>query len=124
MHKRRGIFAVVLAVGAILPFFTSDADVSPARVARRSLQKTEVLGLLIFIVMAAVMFAVGAGLFCDWLAEPGSAPVGTPADPDPVAGDLRIAGAIPVVPLVVGVEVLGALSLTVLYLLSGLRRGV
>jgi len=37
------------------------------------MQKIEVLGLLIFILMAVVMLTVGAALFFDWLAEPGTA---------------------------------------------------
>ncbi|MDK2890432.1 MAG: hypothetical protein PWR21_1064 [Methanoculleus sp.] len=93
------------------------------RVAGKSLRKTEVLGLLIFSLMAVVMLAVGAALFCDWLAEPGSAPAGTPAELGPITGGLAVAGAIPVVALVIGVEVIGGLSLIALYMLSGIRRG-
>lgn len=93
------------------------------RVAGKSLRKTEVLGLLIFSFMAVVMLAVGAALFCDWLAEPGSAPAGTPAELGPITGGLAVAGAIPVVALVIGVEVIGGLSLIALYMLSGIRRG-
>ena len=100
------------------------AEASSVRVAGKLLRKTEILGLLIFILMAAVMLAVGAALFCDWLAEPGSAPAGTPADLDQISGGLWVAGAIPVVPLVIGVEVVGGLSLIALYMLSSVRRGV
>ncbi|WP_243671037.1 hypothetical protein [Methanoculleus chikugoensis] len=59
------------------------------RVGGRTLRKSEVLGLFIFILMAVVMFAVGAALFCAWLAEPGSAPAGTPADIGPIPGGFR-----------------------------------
>ncbi|WP_292364509.1 MULTISPECIES: hypothetical protein [unclassified Methanoculleus] len=93
------------------------------RVAGKSLRKTEVLGLLIFSLMAVVMLAVGAALFCDWLAEPGSAPAGTPAELGPITGGLAVAGVIPVVALVIGVEVIGGLSLIALYMISGIRRG-
>ena len=51
------------------------------RFARKPLRKIEILGLIIFILMAGVMLAVGALLFCDWLDAPGSAPAGSPADP-------------------------------------------
>ncbi|KDE56282.1 hypothetical protein [Methanoculleus sp. MH98A] len=98
------------------------AKMASMRIAGRTLRKTEILGLFIFILMAVVMFAVGAALFCDWLAEPGSAPAGTPADIGPIPGGFAIAGTIPVVPLVIGVEVVGALSLVVLYMLSGAGR--
>ncbi len=93
------------------------------RIAGKPLRKTEVMGLLIFILMAVVMFAVGTALFCDWLAEPGSAPAGTPAELGPISGGLAVAGAIPVVALVIGVEMIGGFSLIVLYMLSGVRRG-
>ncbi|MDD4567496.1 hypothetical protein [Methanoculleus chikugoensis] len=92
------------------------------RVAGRTLRKSEVLGLFIFILMAVVMLAVGAALFCAWLAEPGSAPAGTPADIGPIPGGFAVAGAIPVVPLVIGVQVVGALTLVVLYTLSSAGR--
>ncbi|MDD3857336.1 MAG: hypothetical protein PHP43_04725 [Methanoculleus sp.] len=96
------------------------ATMAPIRVAGRPLRKTEVLGLFIFILMAVVMLAVGAALFCAWLAEPGSAPVGTPADTGPIPGSF----AIPAVPLVIGVQVVGALALVVLYMISSAERRV
>lgn len=99
------------------------AKMASLRVAGKSLRKTEVMGLLIFSLMAVVMLAVGAALFCDWLAEPGSAPAGTPAELGPITGGLAVAGAIPVVALVIGVEVIGGLSLIALYMISGIRRG-
>jgi multicomponent Na+:H+ antiporter subunit B len=98
------------------------AKVVSMRVAGRTLRKTEILGLFIFILMAVAMLAVGTALFYDWLAEPGSAPVGTPADIGPIPGGLAIAGAIPIVPLVIGVQVAGAMTLVALYLLSSAGR--
>ncbi len=96
---------------------------APTRVAGRPIRKTEVLGLLIFVVMAAVTLAVGAALFYDWLAEPGSAPMGTPVELGPVSEFLSIAGAVPAVAIVMGVEVIGGLSLIALYMLSRAGRG-
>ena len=92
------------------------------RVAGRTLRKTEILGLFIFILMAVVMLAAGTVLFCDWIVEPGSAPVGTPADISPISGSLAIVGAIPAMPFVMGVQVMGALALVVLYIISGIGR--
>jgi multicomponent Na+:H+ antiporter subunit B len=100
------------------------AKMASMRVAGRSLRATEVLGLLIFILMAVVMLAVGAALFCDWLAEPGAAPAGTPVELGTISEGLWVAGAIPAVALVIGVEVIGALSLIALYMLSSVRRAV
>jgi len=95
---------------------------APMRIAGRPIRKTEVLGLLIFIIMAAAMFAVGTALFYDWLAEPGSAPVGTPVELGPVSEILSIVGTVPAGALVLVVEVIGGLSLIALYVLSRARR--
>ena len=91
---------------------------APMRVAGRPLRTTEILGLFIFILMAVVMLAVGAALFCAWLAEPGSAPVGTPADTGPIPGSFTIQA----VPHVRGDQELGALALVVLYMISSAGR--
>lgn len=112
----------VLAIGVVLPFFTSGAEVPSVRVARKPMRKIEILGLLIFILMAVVMLAVGAALFCDWLAEPGSAPVGTPVELGPVSGELGVLGTIPVMALMIGVEVVGGFALIALYMLSAVGR--
>lgn len=98
------------------------AEMASMRLTRKPLRRIEILGLIIFILMVVVMLAVGALLFCDWLDAPGSAPAGSPADPGPVSTGLSIAGAIPLIPFVVGVEVAGALSLALLYLVSALGR--
>ncbi|WP_292521349.1 hypothetical protein [Methanoculleus sp.] len=114
---------MAILVGVALPFFTPGAKAPSIQVAGRPIRKTEILGLLIFILMAVVMLVVGTALFWDWLAEPASAPVGTPIDLGPVSGGLRVAGSIPAMALVIGVEVIGGISLIALYMLSSLRRG-
>ena len=114
---------VAIAVGIILPFFTLGAETTPARVAKKPLRKTEILGLIIFALMAFVMLAVGAALFFDWLAEPESAPSGTPIETGPVPGGMIVAGSIPVMALMIGIEVVGGLSLIALYMLSSVRGG-
>ena len=68
---------------------------TPARVAGRQVQKIEILGLLIFILMAVIMLTVGAALFVDWLAEPGAA---STMYVDPVAP--RLPGAIGAIPAI------------------------
>ncbi len=112
----------VIVVGAVLPFFTTGAEVPPVRVTRRPMRKIEVLGLLIFIFMAVVMLVAGAALFCDWLAEPASAPVGTPVEISPTPGELGILGTIPFLALMVGVEAVGGVALIALYMLSAVGR--
>lgn len=121
--ERALLGGTAIAVGIILPFFTSGAETTPARVAKKPLRKTEILGLIIFALMAFVMLAVGAALFFDWLAEPESAPSGTPIETGPVPGGMIVAGSIPVMALMIGIEVVGGLSLIALYMLSGVRGG-
>ena len=116
------LWGATIAIGAVLPFFTSGTEVPPVRAARRPMRRTEVLGLLIFVLMAVVMLAAGAALFCDWLAEPGSAPVGTPIEISPVSGEFGALGTIPVLALMVGVEVVGGFALIALYMLSAVGR--
>lgn len=102
---------------------TGSAEMASTRVARKPLRRIEILGLIIFVLMVVVMLAAGALLFCDWLDAPASAPAGSPADPGPVSSGPRIGGAIPLIPLIVGVEAAGALSLALIYLVSALGRG-
>ncbi|MCK9305962.1 MAG: hypothetical protein CVV35_00460 [Methanomicrobiales archaeon HGW-Methanomicrobiales-6] len=73
--------------------------------------------------MAVVVLAVGTALFCDWLVEPGSAPAETQVELRSISGELAIAGAIRVASLMIGVQVVGSLSLVVLSTLSGVRCG-
>ncbi|MDV2482533.1 hypothetical protein F8E02_11085 [Methanoculleus sp. Wushi-C6] len=103
---------LALAAGVVPPAFRPGAGVKSMRFGGKTLRKTEVIGLLIFVLMAAVMLAVGAALFCDWLAGTGSAPAGMPVG----------LGTIPTMALVFVVEVVGALSIIVLYMLSSARR--
>lgn len=113
------IGSILVAAGVIPPLFSPDAGSATMRFGGRSLRKTEVLGLLIFILMAAVTLAVGTVLFCDWLAGSGSTAMPVELGPP---GGLMGAGTIPTLALVFGVEVLGGLSLIVLYILSSARR--
>lgn len=108
-----------IAAGSLLPFIVPDAEAASGRVARKRMQGIEVLGLLIFILMAVVMLTVGAALFFDWLAESGMASSGMQIGSGLLAG---IPGAVSVMDLTIGIEVAGGLSLVALYMFSGLRR--
>lgn len=115
--------STAIAAGISLPFITPSAEATPARAARKRMQKIEVLGLLIFILMAVIMLTVGAALFFDWLAEPGTASAGMQVELGLFPGVPGAAGAISIMDLVVGVEVIGGLSLVALYMLSSFRGG-
>lgn len=112
---------LALVAGVIPPLFSPGTGMTSVRFGGKPLRKTEVLGLLIFILMAAVMFAVGTALFCDWLAGSGATPGGLPVDLGPIGG-LNLVGTIPTMVLVFVVEVVGGLSIIMLYMLSSARR--
>jgi multicomponent Na+:H+ antiporter subunit B len=112
---------LALVAGVVPPLFSPGAGGTSVRFGGKSLRKTEVLGLLIFVFMAVVMFAVGTALFCDWLTGSGTAPAGMPVDLGPIAG-LNIVGTVPTMAIVFGVEVVGGLSIIMLYMLSSARR--
>lgn len=109
-----------IVVGIALLTFASGTAVPSVRVAGKTLRKTEILGLLIFIFMATIMLVVGMALFYDWLAEPTPASGEAPIELGPIAGVLRIAGEVPLMAFVIGVEVIGAISLIALYVASRL----
>ncbi len=121
----RGAFSGGMAImaGVFLPSIARDTEAISARIAGRSMQKVEILGLLIFILMAFVMFMVGTALFVDWLGGSGTTSGGIVVDPGLFPGVSGVAGAMPIMNLVIGVEVVGGLSLIALYMLPGFRRG-
>ncbi len=117
--------SMVIAGGIIRPFITPGAAREElVRIAGRPMQKVEILGLFIFSLMAIVMLAAGAVLFLDWLAEPGTASTDIQVNLGPFPGALGAAGAISVMDLVFVVEMIGALSLIALYMLSDIGRGM
>jgi multicomponent Na+:H+ antiporter subunit B len=117
------IGSMLVAAGVVPSLFTPGSGAASMRFRGKPLRKTEILGLLIFILMAAIMLAVGTALFYAWLAGSGPAPAGIPVDLGSIGG-LSVAGTIPTMALVFGVEVIGGLSLIVLYMLSSVwRRG-
>ena len=59
----------------------------------------------------------------DWLAEPAPASGRAPIELGPIAGVLRIAGEVPLMAFVIGVEVIGAISLIALYVASDSGTG-
>ena len=87
------------------------------------LHVTESSGLLLFLATAAVALTVGATFFANWLANSGALfGMSVPFGPNP--GELNTAGVIPIMNIAVGIEVLGALSVIVLYMITSVREGV
>lgn len=111
----------VIATGFVLLMAAFSYDSITARLSKSSLTGSETLGLLIFIGTAVVALALGGTFFGNWLANSGAI-FGTPVAFGANPGDLNTAGVIPIMNLAVGIEVLGGLSVILLYMLSGVRE--
>ncbi len=111
----------VIATAIVLLIAAYGYDAIARRITKDALRNTEALGLIAFIATALVALALGAGFFYNWLAGTGLL-FGMPVGFGPNPGDLNTGGTIPLMNLAVGIEVLGALSLIVLYMLSGTQE--
>jgi len=87
-----------------------------------SFKNAEALGLLLFIVTALVALGLGATFFYNWMANTGGL-FGMPVPFGPNPGYLNTAGTIPIMNIAVGVEVLGAMSVILFYMLRGIKGG-
>jgi energy-converting hydrogenase B subunit I len=113
----------VIATGFVLLFVAYSYKQIADRIGVGALHNTETLGLLLFIVTALIALGFGVTFFTNWMLDVGpilNNPVVFGSNP----GDLNTAGVIPVMNLAVGIEVLGALSVIVLYMLSGTKEGI
>jgi energy-converting hydrogenase B subunit I len=112
----------VIATSLVLLFVAYSYDDIVQRIKIRSLHSTETLGLLLFILTALIALTLGATFFTNWLANSGMI-FGNPVAFGPNPGDLSTAGVIPIMNVAVGIEVLGALSVIVLYMISAIKEG-
>jgi energy-converting hydrogenase B subunit I len=110
----------VIATAVVLLIVAHSYEHITGRIRMESLKNSETLGLLLFIITALVAIGLGATFFTNWLANTGLF-LGTPVPFGPNPGDLNTGGLIPIMNLAVGIEVLGALSVIVLYMLSGIK---
>ncbi len=112
----------VIATGFVLLIAAYGGAALLDRFGKEWFRSSETLGLLVFIGTAFVALFLGATFFYNWLAGAGSI-FGTAVAFGPNPGDLNTGGVIPLMNIAVGIEVLGALSLIVLYMLSGTEEG-
>ena len=82
------------------------------------LKVVEACGLTLFLATAISGFVVGKPFFYNWIAQAGSLLGGTPT----TAGNLNTGGIIPLLNVFVGLEVLGALTIIILYMLAGAKE--
>jgi energy-converting hydrogenase B subunit I len=113
----------VIATGFVLLFVAYSYKQIADRIGVGALHNTETLGLLLFIVTALIALGFGVTFFSNWMLDIGPI-LNNPVAFGPNPGDLNTAGVIPVMNLAVGIEVLGALSVIVLYMLSGTKEGI
>ncbi len=112
----------VAATGFILLLVAFSPEIIRDKFSFNSMKYTEALGLLLFIVTAFVAIALGTTFFFNWLANGGiifGESVAFGANP----GILNSAGTIPLMNVAVGIEVIGAMGLIIMYMLSGIEGG-
>jgi len=111
----------VFATGIILMIVAYRYETAVGRFSKDILRNCEFAGLLIFVSLALAALAFGTGFFYNWVADTGLI-FGASVAPGANPGDLNTGGVIPLMNLAVGLEVLGALSVIILYMLSGTRE--
>lgn len=112
----------VAATGFVLMLVAFTPESIMERFSFNSMKYTEALGLLLFIITAFVAIALGATFFFNWLANGGfifGESVAYGVNP----GYLNTAGTIPLMNIAVGIEVIGAMGLIIMYMLSGIEGG-
>ena len=109
----------VIATGIILMFAANRYDEIKKKFTTSALKNTESLGLLLFIITGLLALTIGATFFYNWLANGGfifGDAVAYGSNP----GFLNTAGTIPLMNIAVGIEVMGAMGIIILYMLSGI----
>ncbi len=110
----------ILATGFILLFVAHRIEDVTTRFSKLSFQNSETIGLSLFIGTALVAIGLGSTFFMNYLAHAGglfgqTVPFGVNA------GFLNTAGVLPIMNIAVGVEVLGGLSIIIVYMTHGLH---
>jgi energy-converting hydrogenase B subunit I len=110
----------VIATGFIMLFVAHRIEDITALYSKISFQNSEALGLSLFIGTALVALGLGTTFFMNYLVSAGglfgqAVPFGVNG------GFLNTAGVIPIMNIAVGIEVLGGLSIILVYMTSGIR---
>ncbi len=110
----------VIATGFILLFVAHKIEDITAVFSKISFQNSEILGLFLFIGTALIAIGLGSTFFMNYLAGAGGL-FGQTIPYGVNGGFLNSAGTIPVMNIAVGLEVLGGLSIIIVYMTSGLK---
>jgi len=111
----------VIATGIVLMFVAGRFDDIKKKFSLSALKNTESLGLLLFILTGLLAFTIGATFFYNWLANGGFI-FGDAVAYGSNAGFFNTAGTIPLMNIAVGIEVIGAMGIIILYMLSGISE--
>lgn len=110
----------VIATGFILLFVSHKIEEITAIFSKKSFQNSETTGLFLFAGTALLAIGLGSTFFMNFLAGAGG--LFGQAVPFGVNGGLlNTAGTIPIMNIAVGIEVLGGLSIILVYMTSGIR---
>jgi len=111
----------VMATGGALLLVARSYERITARIRKNTMKICEAVGLLMFITAGLSGLLMGGAFLRNWLAHSGalfSTPVAYGSNP----GVLNTAGLIPLLNIAVGIEVLGGLTIILLYMLSGVKE--
>jgi multisubunit Na+/H+ antiporter MnhB subunit len=111
----------VMATGAALLLVAHSYKDIIELIRKNTMKLCETVGLLMFITAGLSALATGGAFLNNWMAHNGgtfATPVAYGANP----GVLASAGLIPILNIAVGIEVLGGLTVILLYMLSGVKE--
>jgi multicomponent Na+:H+ antiporter subunit B len=110
----------VIATGFILLYVAYKVEAITAFFSKKFLQNSEILGLCLFSGIALIGIGIGTSFLMNYLVGTGSL-FGQAVPFGSNSGFLNTAGIIPILNIAVGFEVLGGLSIILLYMTNGIR---
>jgi energy-converting hydrogenase B subunit I len=111
----------VMATGAALLLVAHSYQDIIELIRKNTMKLCETVGLLMFITAGLSALATGGAFLHNWMAHNGGI-FATPVTYGTNPGVLASAGLIPILNVAVGIEVLGGLTVILLYMLSGVKE--
>jgi energy-converting hydrogenase B subunit I len=111
----------VIATGAALLIVARAYEDVSQRIRKDAMKLCESIGLFMFMLAGLSGLFLGQPFLANWLAHTGSL-FGQEVAWGPNPGELNTAGLLPIMNIAVGIEVLGGLSVILLYMISGLKE--
>lgn len=110
----------VMATGTALLLVARSYDDITGRIRKTALKVCEATGLMLFLLAGLSGIFKGLPFMANWMTQTGKL-FGTVVAHGPNSGNLNTAGLLPLLNLGVGIEVLGGLTIILLYMLSGIK---